>query len=345
MILVNNQISAEAYGPLQHAAWHGWTFTDLVFPFFLWIVGVSMTFSLAKRVSRGDHRALLMMHISRRAALIFLIGLGLNFLSSFDLATIRIPGVLQRIAVCYLIAGAIFLWFDTRGRIVWTIGLCCLYWILMTLAPVPGCPAGSWTVECNFARWVDGLVLSGHMWSQSRVWDPEGIVSTIPAVCNTLLGIFCGQILAGKRSGEAKTAWLFFTGNVLVFTAMILSTWMPVNKQLWTVPYALLSSGTAYAVFAACYWLVDLHGWRRFTAPFVIFGVNALAMFVVSGMLGRLGSRIRIAGQSLTSLAWRNVYQPLGTEAMASLLYGLTHVALCFAVAWVMYRRNWILRV
>jgi len=346
MILVNNQIVEHPFEPLGHAEWHGWTFTDLVFPSFVWIVGVALTLSLAKRVARGDDKGKLLLHVLKRAALIFLIGLALNGFPAFDLSKIRIPGVLQRIGLCYLFASAIFLYFGTIGRIVWTAGLLAVYWVLMTAVPVPGCGAGSFSVDCNFARWIDGMVLTGHMWSRSKVWDPEGLISTLPAICNTMLGIFAGQILAAKRpSPTEKIAWLFFAGNLLMLAGLILSAWMPVNKQLWTVSYALLTAGIAYVVFACCYWMVDLQGWQRWKAPFVIFGVNAMAMFVVSGMFGRLMSLIKIGGTGIGRVLWTNVYSQLGPPAVGSLFYGLTHVALCFLVAWLMWRKGWILRV
>ncbi|MBC7926651.1 MAG: DUF5009 domain-containing protein [Bryobacteraceae bacterium] len=346
MILVNNQVSSQAYGPLQHAVWHGWTFTDLVFPSFLWIVGVAMTLSLANRVRRGDDRGRLMLHIARRAALIFGIGLLLNYMSHFDLSRVRIPGVLQRIGICYFFAGLIYLAFGRRVRFGITAGLLLLYWLLMMYVPVAGCGSGSLSMDCNFARWIDGLLLTGHMWSHSKTWDPEGIISTLPAIGNTMLGIFAGQIVAEREgNGERAVVWLFLTGNALMLVGLMLSTWMPVNKQLWTVPFAMLSSGIASVLFAACFWMVDVRGWQRWKLPFVIFGVNALAMFIVSGMLTRLSLMFRVGELSLSQWLWIHVYQPVGSEANASLLFGLTHVAVCFLIALVLYRRNWILKV
>ncbi|HYO82291.1 MAG TPA: DUF5009 domain-containing protein, partial [Bryobacteraceae bacterium] len=197
MILVNNNGSSAAYGPLLHAEWHGWTFTDLVFPFFLWIVGVAMTLSLRRRIERGDSRTTLLMHAARRALVIFAIGVFLNGFPYFDMGTIRIPGVLQRIAVCYFFAAAIYLLLrSTRARLVATVAVLALYWILMTAVSVPGCGPGSFSVDCNFSRYVDGIFLTGHMYSRTRTWDPEGIVSTLPAIANTMFGIFAGTLLA-----------------------------------------------------------------------------------------------------------------------------------------------------
>ena len=344
MILVNNAGSSAAYAPLKHAQWHGWTFTDLVFPFFLWIAGVAVTFSLAKRLERGDDRGKLWLHATRRAAIIFAVGLFLNGFPYFNLETLRIPGVLQRIALCYWIAVSIYLFTKTRGRIVACVALLGLYWVLMTMVHVPGCGAGSFTVDCNFEKWVDGMFLSGHMYSQTKTWDPEGIVSTLPAIVNVLLGIFAGDILRRGRTPAERASWLFFAGAGLTFAGLMLSTWMPINKSLWTAPYALFTSGLAYTVFACCYWLVDVLQWQRFTKPFIVYGLNALAMFVLSGIIARLLSVIRVGDQTLRSIIWRNMFEPLAAAPEASLAFALANVAVCWLVAWWMYRRNWILR-
>ena len=209
MIMVNNQASSEAFPQLEHSHWHGWTFTDLVFPFFLWIVGIAITFSFAKRVERGDDRGKLLLHTAKRAAIIFGVGLLLNGFPYYNLSTLRIPGVLQRIAVCYLIAATIFLFTKTRGRILWCVGLLSAYWILMKTVPVPGCGANSFTIDCNLEKWIDGMVLWGHMYSRTKTWDPEGIVSTLPAITNVLFGIFAGQILRLPRTPAEKASWLF----------------------------------------------------------------------------------------------------------------------------------------
>jgi predicted acyltransferase len=305
-----------------------------------------MTLSLAKRVARGDNRHRLLMHILKRSALIFLIGLFLNGFPYFDLARIRIPGVLQRIALCYLFAGMIFLYArSTRARIGCVAGLFAVYWVLMKMVPVPGCGAGSFEMDCNFAKWIDGMLLSGHMWAASKTWDPEGLVSTLPAIANTVFGIFAGQILASRRERPAQVAWLFFAGNLLIFAGMMLSTWMPINKQLWTVPYALFTSGIAFVVFASCLWLIDVQGWNRYARPFAIYGMNALVVYVLSGLFARTLSVIRVGDISLRTWVWRNLFEPLGSPANASLLFSLAHVGLFLAIAWWMYRRNWIVRV
>lgn len=223
MILVNNPGSWDAvYGQLDHAEWNGWTFTDTIFPFFLWIVGVAIPLSTARRIERGESRLALFLHVTRRAAIIFGLGLFLAFFS-FTLngsyakagglglwfheiaATIRILGVLQRIAVCYLIASTIFLCARLRGQIAWLVGLLAGYWLLMKLAPVPGYGAGVLTKEGNFSAYVDGMVLGKHTW-RGMPWDPEGVVSTIPAIATCLFGILTGQLLQMKEAWSKRRA-------------------------------------------------------------------------------------------------------------------------------------------
>ena len=196
MILVNNPGDGRTtFAPLLHAEWNGWTFTDLVFPFFLWMVGIAMTFSFARRVEGGAGKGKLLLHTVRRAALIFLLGLLLNGFPKYDLTTLRIPGVLQRIAICYLIGSLIFLYTKWRGQLAAIVGLCAVYWMLMTLFPVPGYGPGVLEPIGNFGQWVDEMLLSGHMYSRTKVWDPEGVVSTLPAIANVLFGALFGTLL------------------------------------------------------------------------------------------------------------------------------------------------------
>ncbi|MEJ7605559.1 MAG: DUF5009 domain-containing protein [Bryobacteraceae bacterium] len=301
---------------------------------------MAVTLSFARRVERGDDKSRLLQHVLRRSTLIFLIGLFLNALPDFDMSALRIPGVLQRIAICYLITSAIVLYLGTRGRIVVTGSLLIFYWILMMQVG-----AGDLTTEGNFAKYVDGLFLSGHMYSHTKTWDPEGIGSTLPAIVTMMLGIFCGQMLQAKRAMEEKSVWLFLIGNLLIFAGMILATWMPINKMLWTASYALFTGGLAYVVFAGCYWLVDVRKWTRFALPFAIYGKNALAVYVIAGIVPDVLDAIRIGSESLQTAMWRDVFEPLASPANASLLFSLAHVLFYFGVAYWLYRRNWIVRV
>jgi len=341
MMLVNNPGDGQhTYAPLEHAEWHGWTFTDLVFPFFLWIAGVAMTLSFAKRVERGDSRRGLLLHTLRRAALIFLIGLFLNLFPRFNFAHVRIPGVLQRIAVCYLIAAVIFLVTRVRGQIVAAVALLAGYWLLMTLVPVPGYGPGVLDKQGNFAQYVDSLVLTGHMWSVTRTWDPEGLVSTLPAIVSVLLGICAGHILRVKQSAAEKTAWLFTMGAVLTFAGSALSPLMPINKNLWTPTFSLFMAGMASTVFALCYWIVDVQGWSRWARPLVIYGVNPIVVFAAAGLIVRL---LGITGAG--AAIFNTVFRPLPDPYIASLAYAMMNVLFYLAISYGMYRKNWLVRL
>ena len=350
MLLVNDPGTWSAvYPPLLHAPWHGWTFTDTIFPFFLWITGMALTLSTAKRIDRGADRRDLLLHALRRSAIIFAIGLFLAGFPYFRFATIRIPGVLQRIAVCYLIATVIYLTTSIRGQIRWTGSLLVVYWLLMKLYPVPGYGAGILEKDGNFAQYIDGLLLSGHMWSSSRTWDPEGIVSTLPAIATTLFGILTGHLLRARKIQEEKTAWMFVMGNAMLFFGAVMSIWLPINKSLWTSSYAVLMSGLAANVFAFCYWIIDVKGYRKWAIPFRIYGMNAIFIFALSGLLAKSAILIKVTGtdgsrQSLWSYIFVHVFAPLASPVNASLMFALAYVLLFFGLAYVMYRKRWFIK-
>lgn len=346
MVMVNNPGDwANAYAPLLHAEWHGWTFTDLVFPFFLWIVGVAMTLSFAKRVEQGADRHRLLLHTARRAASIFFLGLLLNLIPRFDFATVRIPGVLQRIGICYLIAAAIYLYTTKRGQAVAIAVLLAGYWGLMAFVPVPECGAGSFTKECNFARHVDSMVLTGHMWSATKVWDPEGVISTIPAVATVLFGGLAGHLLRSALTMTEKTLWLLLGGNALLFVGQVLNWWLPINKNLWTSSYTIFMAGMASICFAFCLWFVDVRGPRRWTFPFKVFGMNAIAAFVLSGSLARILSLWKIDSVSLQKIVYQNLYSGWMAPKNASLAFALSEVAIMYGICYLMYRRGWFLKL
>ena len=359
MLLVNNPGSwSDIYPPLEHAPWHGWTPTDMIFPFFLWIVGVAMTLSFARRVEQGADRGQLFRHVWVRAAVIFGVGLflaafpfGLLPEHHFSLAKLRIPGVLQRIALCYLAAGAIFLRTNWRGQTAWAVGLLAGYWALLKLVPVPGYGPGILEPTGNLAWWIDSHVLAGHTWSGAPVpgFDPEGILSTLPAIATTLLGALAGQIMR-RWSGGALTIRLLGGGAALLALGALMNLALPINKNLWTSSYAVFMAGWAMAVLAGCHWLIDVRGWRRWATPLIIYGRNALAMFVLAGVLGKLLYLIKWTGAdgkgvTLKTFIYQSCFTPLASPVNASLLYALSFVALTFVVAWVMWRRKWFIKV
>ena len=372
MMLVNNPGSWDAvYEQLDHAEWNGWTFTDVIFPFFLWIVGVAIPLSTAKRLERGETRTSLFLHVARRAAIIFCLGLFLAFFSfvtngSYAKAggtgpwfqeiagTIRISGVLQRIAVCYLIASTIFLCAKLRGQIAWLVGLLAGYWWLMKCAPVSGHAAWTLAKEGNFSAYMDGIVLGKHTW-HSGPWDPEGTVSTLPAIATCLFGILTGQLLQLKRSVEQKTAWLFVAGNALMFAGAFMNIWLPINKNLWTSSYSVFMAGLAMDVFAVCYWLVDVKAYQRWAKPFAIFGMNAITVFMLSGILGRILLHARPADASATVMNWQSYlyescfHAPLSAwgldPKLCSLTWAVTYMLGLYLVAYLMYRLKWVIKL
>ncbi len=347
MVLVNNPgDGAHTYAPLQHAEWNGWTPTDVVFPSFMWIVGVALTFSLAKRMAEGVPRARLLLQAARRAAILFLLGVAIYAYPRFDPSTQRILGVLQRIAICYLIAVAIYLTSSVRGQILWIVGLLTGYWLLMMLVPVPGYGAGHLDVAGNLSHYVDRVVLGRHNYADSATWDPEGIVSTLPAIATVLFGIMAGHILRLKRVLSNRVVLLLGVGVLLLAAGLIANTWLPINKKLWTTSFALFMAGLDFVIFAAFLWVVDGRGYQRIVKPLVILGMNAIAVYLASEFADQVFSAIHVSGDvTLRTWLFDNIFRPIASPYNASLLYAIAYVLLMYVIAYALYRRRWFLRV
>lgn len=361
MVLVNNPGTwSHIYDPLEHAEWNGWTPTDLVFPFFLFIVGVSIALALGKRVETNGVDRSVYLKIVRRSLLIFALGL---FLATFpfynftkgewlDISTVRIMGVLQRIAVCYLVASLIFLHTDWKKQAYIAGALLLFYWALMTLIPVPGCEVTTFNDKaCNLAAYLDRLVLTeNHIWRSAKVYDPEGLLSTIPAIATTIAGILCGHWIRSKREDVEKVAGMFFSGVVLVAVGWAWSFFFPINKALWTGSYVVFTAGMALCFLGFCWWLIDIKGYKTWTKPFVIFGVNALALFVGSGIMARILGLIKVAGPegnsiSLQSWIFTNIYLPLASPINASLMYAISFILVWLFLMWLLYRKQVYIKV
>jgi predicted acyltransferase len=335
MVLVNNPGTWRAvYPPLRHADWHGWTPTDLVFPFFLFIVGVSIPLSLSRRAGEGRERPVLA-RVLRRSAVIFLLGIVLNGFPWFDWATLRIPGVLQRIALCYLAAALIYLATGWRGQAWAAAGLLLGYWALMTLVPVPGYGAGDLGKAGSLAAYIDRTLLgSAHLWQQAKVYDPEGLLSTLPAIATTLLGVLAGGWVAAGRSPKAVAAGLAVAGLAAAVLGAGWGLWFPINKALWTSSYALFTAGLAAVTLSGCYWLVEARGFRRWAWPFAWFGVNALALFFLSTLAAKVLLLVRVGPEATRLHAW--LFERLFATWAASLNASLASVSLAWALAYVL---------
>jgi predicted acyltransferase len=346
MVLVNTPGGPISYRPLNHSEWNGWTITDMVFPSFLWIVGVAITLSLGKKMANGEPKGQMFTQVLKRALIIFVLGLIVYAAPAFSLSTQRIPGVLQRIAVCYLIASVIFLTSNWRAQIAWIFGLLASYWLMMTMIPAPGYAAGDLAQGHNFSNYVDQVLLGRHNYSETKTWDPEGIISTIPSIATALFGIMAGYILRLKRSLAERTSWLYLTGSVLLALGLICDIWLPINKKLWTSSFSLFMAGIDFIVFAGLLWLVDGRGYQRYVRPFVIFGMNAIAVYMASELLEEVMSFIHIGPNhvDLHQLIYLNVFAPLLSPMNASLAFAICYVLLMYGIAWTMYKRGWFLR-
>jgi predicted acyltransferase len=337
-----------AYPQLLHAEWHGWTLTDTIFPFFLFIVGVSMAFSFSKRKAEGG----LLWHTLRRSTIIFGIGLALNVLSFFlfHRQHVRIPGVLQRIGVCFFFAALIYLVVGPRSLLPTAALLLAGYWALMTFVPVPGYGAGRLDLDGNLARSVDVAVLGAHTWKHDPNWDPEGPLSTIPAIATTLLGVAAGELLRSRRAWAAKLSGLMAGGAVAISLGLLWGTSFPINKNLWTSSYALLMAGLAAVVLALCLWVIDGRGWKGWAAPFFWLGTNAIALFVLSTLATLFLIAIKLPTadgkrRSLYGAIYATAFRHFDDARLGSLLFALAFLAVWIAVGALMYRRRIFVRI
>jgi len=351
MVLVNNPGSWEhIYWPLEHAEWQGWTPTDFVFPFFLVIVGVAITLAFGSRVENGRSKRDLYLKVVKRTLIIFGIGLFLNALPYFRLSELRIPGVLQRIAVCYFFASILFLTTKTRTQVAITIALLLGYWLLVKVIPAPGFAAGDLTKEGSLPSFIDRVVFGKHVWAQAKIYDPEGLLSTIPALATTLIGVLTGHWLRSKRSGYEKVAGLFAAGAICVAVGWAWNPFFPINKALWTSSYVLFTGGLALQFLALCYWVIDIKGYRRWAKPFEIFGLNAIALYVVADLIAVLLELINVSGPdgskiSLGSWIFEKLFASWASPVNASLAFAFTFVLVCLGLMWILYRRKIFIKI
>ncbi|MDP2413364.1 acyltransferase family protein [Daejeonella sp.] len=358
MILVNNPGSwTHIYAPLKHAEWHGCTPTDLIFPFFLFIVGVSISYALGSKKGYMSHSKLIMTAL-KRALILFGLGLFLNLfpkvftepMEAFQ--TVRIPGVLQRIAVVFFITAVIFIKTNPKTQLRLLIGILIAYWAIMTLIPVPGVGYANLEKETNLGAWLDRSILTeAHLWRSAKTWDPEGILSTLPAIGTGLFGVLIGAWLKRKdREESVKISWIFSIGILAVILGLIWDLCFPINKALWTSSFVLYAGGLATIGLALCYWLIDVQGYKKGTKPFVVYGVNAITVFFLSGLIPRILTMIKVNmpdGSTVNSREWmyQTFFSPYFSPINASLTGAVTFILIWLGILWWMYNKKIIIKV
>jgi predicted acyltransferase len=355
MILVNNGGSGKySYRQLEHSPWNGWTLTDLVFPSFLFIAGISIVFSTESRLARGESKTTLRLHVLKRSVILFLLGLVVNGFPLFHLSTLRIYGVLQRIAICFLLASLLYLW-NSRAWVAAAIATVALlsYWILMRWVPIPGIGVPTHDValldpNLNWVAYVDRKIFPGRLYEVVR--DPEGLISDIPAMGTILLGVLTGIWLRLPKSLSTKYTGLRFGALAGILLGVLWNVWFPINKKLWTSSYVLFAAGCTLLLLAICFYAVEIRQWTRgWTFPWLVFGSNAITAYVFSELLaGALSTILVHDGARVTDLhewIYYHWFFPLINPSFGSLLYALTFVLVCFLPVVFLYRKKIFIKV
>ncbi|GAC1651922.1 MAG: heparan-alpha-glucosaminide N-acetyltransferase domain-containing protein [Gemmatimonadaceae bacterium] len=376
MLLVNDPGSWEhIYPPLEHAPWNGWTPTDLIFPFFLFIVGITTHLSTTARRARGATDGDLARAVLRRGALIFLAGFLLNAfpffwwggIPGFETPTfltriawrwehVRFLGVLQRIGLVYTAAGLLAIRATARQQYVVLATLLLGYWAVMTVVPVPGSGVPGWMVldtpAATLEAWVDRVVLgANHIWTGSVTYDPEGLLSTLPAIGTAIAGLVAGRWIGTARPVNERIAGLLAGGSLAMVVGLIWNWGFPINKSLWTSSYVVFTAGMGATALGTCMWLIDAHRITWWTRPFLAFGVNPIAAFIGSGIVARcIYSIFTVPGPNGTPIAlqaaiFNTLFASWLPPRPASLAFALAFVSVFLAVLTVMYRRNIILKI
>jgi len=432
MILVNHPGTwSHKYGPLGHAAWNGWTSTDLVFPFFLFMVGVAMTFSFDRRLAQGQSRVRLFEQVVRRTIILYLIGLimygfpdwrligpyvlvivGLGFLFSdeppigwgktgaqkarkgvawlllagavlyfafdfdyFNQSHLRVVGVLQRIALCYFFASIIVMFCGVRGRVIWTAACLIGYWAIVKMVQPPAefiemiraaeealaQNPDAWKTDEAVAMyrnsinvlhnrpsgllgdWIDIKLLGLHLYRERP--DPEGLLSTLPSIATTLLGILTGNWLHTSRGKLEKLGGLFFMANVLLFVGLCIDYWFPINKKIWTSSYVLFTAGMALHFLGMCFWLIDVKGYKKWSSPFLVFGTNAIVVFFAAHLLSKMMGRWKVGDISVYSWIYQNLFASWADPLNASLLFAIAYVTFWLLVMIPLYRKRIFIKI
>lgn len=365
MVLVNNPGSWQwVYWPLLHAKWHGLTPTDLVFPFFIFIMGVAMNFAFAhQRIQQRPAKAIAL-SIIKRSTILFALGLflALFYVNTLDpnfswiedkLLSIRVMGVLQRLAVVYLVTAFILYKLGKKGQYA-ALMICIVgYWIAMAWIPYQDSQdqvyVGLWEFGNSFSAWIDNAILgANHVYypnAQPFPFDPEGLLSTLPAIGTCLFGVIAGQWLVSGQSTKTTCGLLLACGVLLLIGGLIISLWVPVNKGLWSPSYTVLTAGLAMLLLGVLIFILDIWHRQRWAKPFVVAGANSIVFFMLSGILARIFLMIPVGGETLKAWLFQQVFLPLASPQTASLLFACCFLLLCYLPVYVMYRKKWFLRI
>lgn len=348
MILVNNPGSWKyVYSPLDHAEWHGWTPADLVFPFFLFIVGVSVSLALSKRITQGNSLSSLCFKIFKRSLILFALGIFLRLLFRFDFENLRIPGVLQRIAICYLVSSLIFSKVGTKGRAAIVFFLLAGYYLVMKFVPVPGYGAGVLDYQGNLCGYIDTKLLGGHLYKPG--FDPEGILSTFPAIATALIGTLTGDWLRSSRKAFQKSVGLFAVGFLMTASGLLLHPVFPINKQLWTSTFVLFTAGAALLLLGLCYVLMDGIGVKKWAFPSLVLGTNAIFAYVTSILMAKILVLIKVSTAggriALQSYIFEHFFSSFAGDLNGSLIFSLFFILIWVVMLIPFYRKRIFIKI
>jgi predicted acyltransferase len=345
---------------MNHASWNGLTPTDLVFPTFVFVVGVSVVFAFDARLARGATRARLAWHTVQRAVVLFLLGIVVNSFPFFQLQHMRFYGVLQRIAVCYLVVGLFYLW-DNRAstKVVALVVALVGYWILVRWVPIPGVGTPGRDVPFmdmtqNLVSWIDRLVFPHHLYLYApdhNVRDPEGLLSDLPAIGTALLGVLTGLWLRSDKPASFKANGLAVVALSSLALGYFWALWFPLNKNMWTSSFVLVAAGYSLAVLAFAFWAIEVRGWRKgWTWVWLVFGSNAIAAYMFSELLPGVLDNVTVPDgpgrhAALNVVLFAHIFAHIPNPHWAAFAYSVSFTAVCFIPVWILYRKKIFLKV
>ena len=356
MILVNNPGDwGHIYWPLEHSVWNGCTPTDLVFPFFLFMVGVSINYAIGPRKDDKQQHKRIILTAFKRAVMIYIIFIALDRIGSnmwnLDFTHFRVLGVLPRIAIVFFICAVLFVKTNSKIQLWLFFIILIVYYIIMNFIDVPGFGPSNLEKGTNLAAWLDNIVLTpSHMWSGTKTWDPEGVLSTLPAISTCLFGIQVGGLLRRKDKTDAeKTTWLFIIALFAIIAGLICNAFFPINKALWTSSFVLFTGGLATAGLATSFWLIDVQKRKKYIEPFVAFGSNAIAAYILADVMLTLFGlvHLNLNGHSvnLQQYLYSTVCVPYFSPNNASLVSAFAYILLLLFPIWILYRKKIFIKV